>query len=99
MHHSMSIIHKEKHNKMQQCIKILLFHIYMKLNMFRVTNRPLSGAQNLTGSRWFFIPGRLFGHVVGGRVRHSVPDMSTNYMSKQPSTCEKPMAASAVLGS
>jgi hypothetical protein len=25
-------IHKEKSNEMQQCIKILLFHIYMKLN-------------------------------------------------------------------
>jgi hypothetical protein len=30
-----SNIHKEKSNKMQHCIKILLFHIYMKLNMFR----------------------------------------------------------------
>jgi len=29
---------------MQQRIKILLFHIYMKLNMFRATNRPSSGA-------------------------------------------------------
>jgi len=28
---------------MQQCIKIL-FRIYMKLNMFRTTHRPLSGA-------------------------------------------------------
>jgi len=28
---------------MQQCIKIL-FHIHMKLNMFRATHRPLSGA-------------------------------------------------------
>jgi hypothetical protein len=37
-------IHKEKSNKMQQCIKILLFRIYMKLNMFRVTHRPSSGA-------------------------------------------------------
>jgi hypothetical protein len=27
----------EKSNKMQQCIKILLFHIQMKLNMFRAT--------------------------------------------------------------
>jgi len=37
--------HKEKSNKMQQCIKIfLLFHIYMKLNMFRATHRPSSGA-------------------------------------------------------
>jgi hypothetical protein len=42
MHHSK--IHKEKSNKMQQCIKILLFRIYMKLNMFRVTHRPSSGA-------------------------------------------------------
>jgi len=29
---------------MQQCIKILLFHIYMKLNMFQATHRPSSGA-------------------------------------------------------
>jgi hypothetical protein len=35
---------KEKSNKMQQRIKILLFHIYLKLNMFRATHRPLSGA-------------------------------------------------------
>jgi hypothetical protein len=39
-----STIYKEKPNKMQQCIEILLFHIYMKLNMFRVTHRPSSGA-------------------------------------------------------
>jgi len=35
-----STIHKEKSNKMQQCIKILLFHIYMKLSMFRATHHP-----------------------------------------------------------
>jgi len=28
---------------MQHCIKVL-FHIYMKLNMFRATHRPSSGA-------------------------------------------------------
>jgi hypothetical protein len=28
------IIHKEKSNNMQQCIRILLFHIYVKPNMF-----------------------------------------------------------------
>ena len=39
-----STIHKEKSNKIQQCIKILLFHIYMKLNMFRATHHPSSGA-------------------------------------------------------
>ena len=37
-------IHEEKSNKMQQCIKLLLFRIYMKLNMFRATHRPSSGA-------------------------------------------------------
>jgi hypothetical protein len=38
------VVHKENSNKMQQCIKILLFHIYMKLNMFRATFCPSSGA-------------------------------------------------------
>jgi hypothetical protein len=42
LHHSK--IHKEKANKMQQCIKILLLRIYTKLNMFRATHRPSSGA-------------------------------------------------------
>jgi hypothetical protein len=37
------IIHKEKSNKMQQCIKILLFHIYVRLDIFRATHRPSSG--------------------------------------------------------
>jgi len=42
VHHS--TIHKENSNKMQKCINILLFHIYKKLNMFRVTHRPSPGA-------------------------------------------------------
>jgi len=29
---------------MQQCIEILLFHIYVKLNMFGATHRSSSGA-------------------------------------------------------
>ena len=33
----------KKSNQMQQCIKIL-FHIYMKLNVFRATHRPSPGA-------------------------------------------------------
>jgi hypothetical protein len=32
---------QRKSNKMQQCIEIL-FHIHMKLNMFRATHRPSS---------------------------------------------------------
>jgi hypothetical protein len=50
MHHS--TIHTEKSNKMQKCIRILLFHIYMKLDMFWATRRPSSGAYNCTGSLW-----------------------------------------------
>jgi hypothetical protein len=42
VHHS--TIHKEKSNRMQQRNKILLFYIYLKLNMFRTTHRPSSGA-------------------------------------------------------
>jgi hypothetical protein len=38
-----SKIHTEKSKKMQQFIKILLFHIYMKHNMFRATHCPSSG--------------------------------------------------------
>jgi len=36
-------VHIKKSNKIQQCIQIL-FHIYMKLNMFRATHCPSSGA-------------------------------------------------------
>ena len=35
---------KKKSNKMQKCIKILLFHIHIKLNMFGATHHPSSGA-------------------------------------------------------
>jgi len=42
---NISVFIKKRSNKMQQCIKILLFHIYMKLDMFRATHRPSSGAQ------------------------------------------------------
>jgi len=38
------IIHTEKSNKIQQYVKNVLFLFYMKLNMFRATHRPLSGA-------------------------------------------------------
>jgi hypothetical protein len=33
----------------------LLFHVYMKLNMFRATQRLSSGAQNCTSSLWVCI--------------------------------------------
>jgi fumarate reductase subunit D len=47
-------IHKEKSKKMQQCIKTLLFRIYIKLNMFRATHRPSSA---LTASGFLYVEG------------------------------------------
>jgi hypothetical protein len=38
----------KKSNKMQQRIKFLLVHIYIKLNMFRAIQRPSSAASNCT---------------------------------------------------
>jgi len=38
----------------------LLFHVYMKLNMFRATRRPSSRAQNCTSSLWFCVCERLW---------------------------------------
>ena len=84
------IVHKEKSNKMQQCIKILLFPIYMKLNMFRATHRLSSGAENWTGSLWFFIRGGLLDVEVVDVVRHStVPDNVHQLHVQQPSTYKK----------
>jgi len=37
----------------------VLFHVYMKLNMFRATHRPSSEAQKCTSSLWFCICERL----------------------------------------
>jgi len=54
----------------------LLFHVYIKLNMFRATHRPSSGAQNCTSSLWFCIRERLLDVEVGGRGR--LPTASTN---------------------
>jgi len=45
----------------------LLFHVYMKLNMFQATHRPLSGAQNCTSNLWFCIREGLLDVVFAGR--------------------------------
>jgi hypothetical protein len=62
-------IHAEKSNKMQQ-YQNLLFHIYMKLNMFRATHGPASGAKNCNSGLWFcIIQWKVIGHVVAGRCQ------------------------------
>jgi hypothetical protein len=52
-------------NKMQQYQNLLL-HVYRKLNTFRATHRPSSGAQNCTSSLWFCIR-EVVGRWVAGR--------------------------------
>jgi len=47
MHHS--TIHKKNPTRCNNISEFLLFHIYMKLNVFRATHRPSSGAYNRTG--------------------------------------------------
>jgi len=65
----------------------------MKLNMFRATHGPSSGALNFTSSLWFCICGGLLGLQLLDAV--SVQQLH----AQQPSTYAKPKAASAVLGS
>jgi len=45
----------------------LLFYVYMKLNVFRATHRPSSGAQNRTNSIWFCVREGLLDVEVAGR--------------------------------
>jgi hypothetical protein len=45
----------------------LLFHVYVKLNMFRAKHCPSSGAQNCTSSLWFCIRERSLDVEVAGR--------------------------------
>ena len=70
---------------MQQCIKIL-FQIYMKLNKFRATHRPSSGAQNFTSSLWFCIRGRLLDGVVTGQCQVQYEKVQSTAHHQEPKT-------------
>jgi hypothetical protein len=59
----------------------LLFHVYIKINMFRATHRPSSGALNCTSSLWFCIRKRLFNVVVAGRCQLSLTTTTSNNLS------------------
>jgi len=68
MSNDIHLIHTEIANKMQQYIKIYYsIFVYTKLNVFRATHRPPSGAQNCTSSLWFYIRDRLLVVEVAGR--------------------------------
>jgi len=61
----------------------LLFHVYMKLNMFRATHRPSSGAQNCTSSLWFCICEMLLDAEVAGRCQRPATSASNNLSRMQ----------------
>ena len=67
----------------------LLFHVYIKLNMFRATHHPSSGAQTaLAASGFAYVKGCW-----------TLWLLDSNHNVQQPFTYAKPEAASAVLGS
>ena len=84
MHHG--TIHKEKSNKMQQCIKIFIIPYLYEAQHVSGYTPPIIRSLKLHWQPLIFHTWKVVGHVVGGRVQ-------------QPSTYEKPEAASAVLGS
>jgi hypothetical protein len=96
VHHG--TIHKEKSNKMHQCIKLLLFHIYIKLNMFERLPAHHQEPKTALAAFGFFICLRLLDAWMVDVVRHTEPDNIYHLYVQQPSTYERPEAASAVLG-
>jgi hypothetical protein len=64
---------------MQHCIKISLFHIYMKLNMFAAT-LPVIRCLKLHWQPLVFYTWKAVGRVVGGRCQAGLT-VSTNYTS------------------
>jgi hypothetical protein len=82
---------------MQQCIKMLLLDIYMKLNMFRGKNTAHHQEPKtaLAASGFSYVKGCWMVNV----VRHTAPDHVHRLQVQQPFTYEKPEVTSAVLGS
>ena len=61
----------------------LLFHVYMKLTMFRATHHPSSGDQNCTSSLRFCIRERLLNVEVAGRCQRPATSTSNNLSRMQ----------------
>jgi hypothetical protein len=98
VHHSK--IHKEKSNKMQQCIKIFIIpylQVYEAQHVSGDTPPIIRNLklhwQPLVSYTW-----KIVGRVVGGRCQ-AEPDNVHQLHAQQSSTYKKPEAANAVLGS
>jgi len=99
VHHS--TIRKEKSNKIQQCINIFIIpYLYEARHVSGDTPSIIRSLkphwQPLVFHTWKVVWTCSWWTLSGAVLCLTT---STNYMSKQPSTYEKPGAASAVLGS
>ena len=96
VHHS--AIHKEKSNKIQQCTRILLFLILNEAQHVSGDTPPIIRSLKLHRQPLVFHTWKVVGRVDGGRCQaRTVPDKVHQLHFQQPSTYEKPGAASAVL--
>jgi len=62
-------VHKEKSNKMQQCIKILLFHIFYKTQHVSGNTSPIIRSLKLHWQPLVFHMWKVVGRVVGGHCQ------------------------------
>jgi len=97
MHHS--TIRKEKSNKMQQSIKIFIIPYLNETQHVSGDTPPIISILKLHWQPLVFHTWKVVRTGSWWPLSDTLCLTSTNYMSKQPSTYEKPEAASAVLGS
>jgi hypothetical protein len=98
VHHS--TIHKEKPNKMQQCIKIFIIPYLYEAQHVSGDTPPITRSLKLRWQPLVFHTWKVVGRVVSGHCQAQyVHDNVHQLQVQQRSTCEKPEAASAVLGS
>jgi hypothetical protein len=96
----LSTTHKEKSNKMLQCIKIFIIPYLCKAQHISGDTPPIIRTLKLHWQPLVFHTWKVVGLAVGGRCQaHTVPDNVHQLQVQQPSMHEKPEAASAVLGS
>ena len=90
----------EKPNKMQQCIKILLFLILNKAQHVSGDTPPIISSLKLHKQPLVLHTWKVVGRAVVGRCQvATLPDNVHQLHVQQPSTYAKPEAACAVLGS
>jgi len=83
---------------MQQCIKIFIIPYLCEARRVSGDTPPIIRSLKLHWQPLVFHTWKVVGHVAGGRCQ-AVPDNVHQLHVQQPSTYEKPEAASAVLGS